>query len=108
MGFVSPTDPVYLATRNLILSVRNKWWFSGKVGSGIGGMHIGSLFSAGSQAPSLTGSDSEGSGFVWPMSIIMRALTSDDDEEILDCLDTLKRTTAGTGSCCGPAWKAER
>lgn len=31
------------------------------------------------------------------MSIITRAMTSDDDEEILDCLATLKRTTAGTG-----------
>lgn len=31
------------------------------------------------------------------MSVITRALTSDDDEEILDCLSTLKSTTAGTG-----------
>lgn len=46
-----------------------------------------------------------GMGFVWPMSIIVRAMTSDNDEEILDCLNTLKRTTAGTGTQAvgGPA-----
>lgn len=31
------------------------------------------------------------------MSLICRALTSEEDEEILDCLGMLKRTTAGTG-----------
>lgn len=30
------------------------------------------------------------------MSIITRAMTSDDDEEIKQCLETLKNTTAGT------------
>ncbi|KAK4706191.1 uncharacterized protein P7C70_g16, partial [Phenoliferia sp. Uapishka_3] len=78
LGFVEYTDPVYSATRKLVLSHRNKWFFTGKIGNGVGGMHIGS-------------------GFVWPMSIIVRALTSDDDEEILDCIEQLKRTTAGTG-----------
>ncbi|SGY31381.1 BQ5605_C002g01225 [Microbotryum silenes-dioicae] len=31
------------------------------------------------------------------MSIMMRALTSDDDHEILECLDMSKQCTAGTG-----------
>lgn len=35
--------------------------------------------------------------YVWPMSIITRALTSDNDEEVLDCLHVLNTTTAGTG-----------
>ncbi|KAM0753051.1 hypothetical protein T439DRAFT_323661 [Meredithblackwellia eburnea MCA 4105] len=77
-GFVTTDDPIYVATRKLVLSQGNKWYFEGKFASGIGGMHIGS-------------------GFVWPMSIIVRALTSDDDEEILDALEMLKSTTSGTG-----------
>ncbi|ORY90076.1 hypothetical protein BCR35DRAFT_287273 [Leucosporidium creatinivorum] len=78
LGFLPSSDSTYVATRKLVLSSRNKWFFKGKMGEGVGGMHIGE-------------------GFVWPMSIITRALTSDDDEEILDCLSTLKSTTAGTG-----------
>ena len=31
------------------------------------------------------------------MSLIARALTSDSDEEIMYCLDTLKASSAGTG-----------
>ena len=45
---------------------------------GIGGPHIGH-------------------GSVWPMSLTMLALTSDDDEEILTCLEQLKVSSAGTG-----------
>ena len=42
---------------------------------GIGGPHIGH-------------------GSVWPMSLTMLALTSDDDEEILTCLEQLKVPSA--------------
>ena len=35
--------------------------------------------------------------YIWPMSIIMRALTSTDDKEIKTCLGMLQRTHAGTG-----------
>jgi len=34
---------------------------------------------------------------VWPMAIIMQALTSSDDHEIRLCLQWLKGTHAGTG-----------
>ena len=34
---------------------------------------------------------------IWPLAITMRALTSNDDEEIKTCLSTLKKTHAGTG-----------
>jgi meiotically up-regulated gene 157 (Mug157) protein len=34
---------------------------------------------------------------IWPLSIIMRGLTSTDENEIFTCLMTLKRTHAGTG-----------
>ena len=34
---------------------------------------------------------------IWPMSLIMRGLTSDDGGEISQCLHWLKTTHAGTG-----------
>jgi meiotically up-regulated gene 157 (Mug157) protein len=34
---------------------------------------------------------------VWPMSIIMRAMTSVDDKEIRWCIRTLRDTDGGTG-----------
>ena len=34
---------------------------------------------------------------IWPMSIIMRALTSKNDTEIKWCIETLMKTDAGTG-----------
>jgi meiotically up-regulated gene 157 (Mug157) protein len=34
---------------------------------------------------------------IWPMSLIARALTSNDDAEITQCLFWIKKTQAGTG-----------
>jgi hypothetical protein len=34
---------------------------------------------------------------IWPLGIITRGLTSTNDGEIRACLDTLRRTHAGTG-----------
>jgi meiotically up-regulated gene 157 (Mug157) protein len=45
---------------------------------GIGGPHIGY-------------------GYIWPMSLTMLALTSDDDAEITRCLEQLLVSSAGTG-----------
>jgi len=77
-GFCEVNDPIYVNTRRLVLSKRNKYFFSGKAGEGIGGPHVGY-------------------GFIWPMSIIVRVLTASDDDEIKTCLSTLTATTAGTG-----------
>lgn len=75
---VSLNDPLYRATRRFILSADNPYFFKGGKAEGVGGPHIGL-------------------GMIWPMSIIMRALTSTDDDEIIACLAMLKRTHAGTG-----------
>ncbi len=75
---VDAADPVYRATRSLVLSEDNPFFFRGEAGEGIGGPHVGL-------------------GMIWPLGIIMRALTSLDDSEILFCLRMLKRTHAGTG-----------
>lgn len=78
LGFCAPDDPLYLATRRFVLSEANPYFARGSVASGIGGPHVGL-------------------GWIWPLSIIMRALTSTDDDEILDCLAMLVRTDADTG-----------
>ncbi|MCE1156314.1 MAG: glycoside hydrolase family 125 protein, partial [Bacteroidales bacterium] len=38
-----------------------------------------------------------GYDMVWPMSIMMKAFTSTDDEEIKSCIKMLMDTDAGTG-----------
>ena len=78
LGDVDIDDEVYRNTRRFVLSPSNPYRFEGAAGAGIGGPHIGP-------------------GYIWPMSIIMRAFTSQDDEEIQDCIIQLMTTDAGTG-----------
>lgn len=72
------TDPIYQNTRRMIWSKDNPYFFAGKAGAGIGSPH--------------TGYD-----WVWPMSIIMYAMTSTDRAEQEACIDQLLKTHAGTG-----------
>ena len=44
-----------------------------------------------------SGSPHSGKESIWPMGIILRALTSQDEQEVLLCLHMLKATHAGTG-----------
>ena len=78
LGCVSASDPVYQSSRRFVLSENNPYFFRGKAAEGIGGPHVGL-------------------NMIWPLSIIMRGLTSTDDKEIAECLTTLMRTHAGTG-----------
>ncbi len=78
LGTISPKDPLYLNTRKVVLSQNNPFFYKGKAGEGIGGPH--------------TGADT-----IWPMSIILRAITSIDEKEIRYCINTLLKTHAGTG-----------
>lgn len=63
MGYVSADDPIYLNTRKLILSSANKNYASGKVARGIGSEHTPK-------------------GYVWPLAMVMQALTSNSKPEI--------------------------
>ena len=72
------SDPVYQNTRRLVLSRDNPYFFSGKAASGVGGPHVGL-------------------DWIWPMSFIMQALTSSNEQEIDKCLKTLVATDADTG-----------
>lgn len=78
LGAVELNDTIYQNTRNYVLSLNNPFFFKGKAAEGIGGPHAGM-------------------DMIWPLSIIMRGLTSTDDTEIKNCLDTLQKTHAGTG-----------
>ena len=78
LGDVDPADPVYRNTRRFVWSEDNPYFFKGEVAEGIGGPHVGI-------------------DMVWPMSIMMKAFTSDDDAEIKGCIETLMKTDAGTG-----------
>lgn len=78
LGDVSVKDPIYQNTRNFVWSEDNPYFFKGKDGEGIGGPHIGY-------------------DMAWPMSIMMKAFTSQNDDEIKYCIKMLMATDAGTG-----------
>ncbi len=78
LGALAVDDPRYVSTRAFALSEDNPFFFSGLAGRGIGGPHCGL-------------------GMIWPMSLIVQALTSTDEDEIVTCLRQLKATHAGTG-----------
>ncbi|MEP7144283.1 MAG: glycoside hydrolase family 125 protein [Ferruginibacter sp.] len=78
LNAVKNTDPVYINTRKLLLSGNNPFFFKGKAAEGIGGPHAGM-------------------DMIWPLSIIMRGLTSKDDNEIKTCISMLRKTHGDTG-----------
>ena len=78
LGYCPFKDAIYQNTRNMIWSDNNPYFFTGKAGEGVGGPHIGL-------------------GYIWPMSIIMKAFTTDNAEEIRHCLKMLRDTDGGTG-----------
>jgi hypothetical protein len=78
LGDVDRNDPIYQNTRRFVWSEDNPYFFKGTAAEGIGGPHVGV-------------------DMIWPMSILMRAFTSDDDAEIKWCVETLMKTDAGTG-----------
>jgi len=60
-GYVGAKDVVYKATRAFILSPRNPYFYHGKYAEGIGSPHTPR-------------------GYVWPLSLVMQALTSGDKD----------------------------
>jgi meiotically up-regulated gene 157 (Mug157) protein len=78
LGAMKINDPLYQNTRKFVLSSDNPYFFKGKVAEGIGGPHVGL-------------------GYIWPMSIIIRALTSTNEGEITACFRWIKSTHANTG-----------
>lgn len=71
-------DPLYLRTRNLVLSEANPYFYAGKAASGVGSPHTWP-------------------GYVWPISMAVEALTSGSSAHQREVCELLACTTAGTG-----------
>ena len=78
LGIHQPSDPLYVRTRRFLLSEHNPYFLRGTAAAGQASPHTGKQR-------------------IWPMGIILRAMTSTSDAEIAECLQMLKRTHAGTG-----------
>ena len=80
LGAIGPEDEIlYQNTRWFLLSYSdNPYHAKGTVAEGISGPHAGA-------------------DNIWPISVIMRRMTSSQDADILSSLHTLKATHAGTG-----------
>lgn len=78
LNAVSENDILYQSTRKFVLSENNPFFFKGTAGEGIGGPHAGM-------------------DMIWPMSIIMRGLTSNNASEVKQCMKMLIKSNAGTG-----------
>lgn len=76
LGCCKRNDLTYQRTRAFVLSEENPYFARG-IAEGIGGPHVG---------PNM----------IWPLSIIMRAFTTEDEAEIEHCLRMLLSTTSGS------------
>jgi uncharacterized protein len=75
LGFVTADDEIYRNTRKMILSQDgNPYYLTGPNFKGIGGPHIGATHA-------------------WPMSVLVQAMTSDDDAEIEMCVHMVKNAS---------------
>lgn len=77
LGYCDKEDEIYQNTRKFILSKDNPYYYEGKVAKGVGSPH--------------TPKNS-----IWHIALTMQILTSNNKEEILECLDMLSKTHAGT------------
>lgn len=80
LGYGTTSDPVYVNTRKFALSADNPYFYQGKAAEGTGSPHL-----------AVKGE------FIWPMGISTRGLTSADEKEMRQCLEMLRKNTAGTG-----------
>lgn len=79
LGFVEISDPVYQATRKMVLSrYGNPYYLVGPAFRGIGGPHIG-----------ITNA--------WPLSMLVQAMTTDDDDEIVAAVEAVLKISAREG-----------
>jgi len=78
LGTIDRDDPLYLRTRSFVLSRHNPYYFKGIMGAGVGSPHTGT-------------------NRVWPIGITIKALTANNDYDIVTSLRMLQNTHAGTG-----------
>lgn len=77
LKYCDKDDEVYQNTRKFVLSTDNPYYKIGTVARGVGSPHTPE-------------------GYIWHIGIVMQALTSMDKEEIMNCLEMLSKTHAGT------------
>jgi uncharacterized protein len=77
LGYRPADDPIYRNTRAFVLSDQNPYYFRGDHAAGLGSPHTPH-------------------GYVWPIGLIMQALTATDPAERDRLIDILVTTTAGT------------
>ena len=77
LEFCGFSDTIYQNTRKYVLSSFNPYYFTGSYGQGVGSPHTQN-------------------SWVWPMSIIMQAITSDNEDEIQQMVKYLDNFDAGT------------
>lgn len=77
-GYLPADDPTYLASRRMILSPANPYFYSGRHAAGIGSPHTRR-------------------NYVWPIALAVQGLTAVDRDEKLRLAQLLARTTGGTG-----------
>ncbi len=77
LRYCEKEDTLYQNTRKFILSTDNPYYKIGTVARGVGSPHTPE-------------------GYIWHIGIVMQALTSTDKEEIMNCLEMLSKTHAGT------------
>jgi len=75
-GYVSGRDAVYRDTRKFVLSERNPYFYRGKYAEGIGSPHTPH-------------------GYIWPLSLVMEALTATDQDEIKRLLGYIAASDIG-------------
>ena len=78
LGCVDADDPIYQNTRKMLLSPDNPYYFEGTAARGIGSPHTPPRY-------------------VWPISLCIQGLTSQDPQEIRALIHTLETTDADTG-----------
>lgn len=84
LGYLDTDDPIYLNTRNFILSDDNPWYHEGTYARGIGDPHD-IIYQTHPELP-----------VVWHMALAMQGLTSLDSEEIIEMIEMMVATTGGT------------
>jgi len=77
-GWANETDPLYVRTRQLVLSGSNPYYFSGSAGQGTGGPH-------------------DGLNNLWPLSMMARARSALTQQEASTVLTQLIGSSACTG-----------
>lgn len=77
LGWCSLDDARYQNTRKWILSSKNPFYYEGMAAKGIGSPHTPS-------------------GYIWHIALSMQGLTSDDESERRQLMETLLATDAGT------------